>query len=117
GAGWNPSHPEDIIARRNASAKGSERSSDTFDSVRFLDTQLTGTADDGFPARAGGGERNEWQLVDQPRHLLRLDHRRDELGRLHLEVADRLAADPPPVDDRDPRAHPSEHVEQARASR
>ena len=35
----------------------------------------------------------------------------------HVEVAGRLTADPPPVEDGDVRAHPLEHVEQAGAAR
>ena len=43
--------------------------------------------------RHGGEERDERQLVDEPRHLGRADRRRDELAARDLDVADRLAGD------------------------
>ena len=63
------------------------------------------------------GEREQRQLVDQPRHLGGADRRRRRARRAHLEVGDRLAADAAPVEDGDARAHPLEHVEQAGARR
>jgi len=46
------------------------------------------------PTRRGhrGDEREERQLVDEVRHLLRADLCRGQLGGAHLEVGDRLAA-------------------------
>ena len=46
-----------------------------------------------------------------------MDRRRGQLGTAHLEVADLLGADPPPLQDPDAAAHPLEHVEQAGAAR
>ena len=54
GAGWDPSHPETIIAWGDAHAKGFERSCHGFDPVRFLYAQLGGSADDRFAPRERG---------------------------------------------------------------
>ena len=61
-------------------------------------------------------EREERQLVDERGHLLGADRRRDELGGLDLEVADRLASGGAPVEDGDPRAHALEDGEEARCA-
>ena len=116
-AGRDPSHPEAIIARRDVHAKGFERSCHGFDPVRFLYAQLRGSRDDGLAARHRRSERDQRQLVDQPRNLLGADARRDQLSGAHLQIRDGLAAHRPPIEDRDVRAHPREHVDQPGAER
>ena len=64
-----------------------------------------------------GRKREQRQLVDQQRHLRGGDGRRGELGRMHLEIPDRLAAAAVPVKDGDAGAHPREHLEQPDAPR
>src|SRR5260370_2570180 len=86
-AGRYPSHPEAIVARGDADAKGSERSCDGFDAIRFLDAQLLRAFDLALAVRASRGEREQRQLVDHPRHLIGGHPGRRPLCGPNLDVA------------------------------
>src|SRR5918996_3661001 len=116
-AGGNPTHPEAIMRRLDPDSKWPECLFHALDTVRLLHAQLLGAADDTLPPRAPGHEREERQLVDQPRHLGRPDLGPHELGRRHLEVSDCLPARAAPVKVGDPRAHALEDGEEARPGR
>src|SRR5919108_423329 len=116
-AGGNTPHPEAIIAFSNPNSKGTQGNCHCLDTVRLLYAQLLCAAHFALAARAPGDEGEERQLVDEPRHLLRLHRRRDQLGRPHLEVADPLPPRAPAVEDGDARAHALEHVEETRPRR
>ena len=106
-----------VLARLDARVERAQAVVHRLDPVGLLHAQLARAADDRLPARVRGEQRDERQLVDERRHFLRRDLRRDELARLHLHRRDRLAADAVAVEDRDAGAHPLEHVEQAGAAR
>ena len=108
---------EAVRRRADVGAEPSQPVDDGLDPVGLLRAQLGRAAEDAVAVRVHREEREERQLVDEQRHLPRSDRRRDELGRPDVEVAGRLAADPPPVEDGDVGAHPLEHVEQAGAPR
>ena len=103
--------------RLRAGADRPQRVDRGLDPVGLLEAQLAGAVDPALAARAGGEQAEQRQLVDEERHLLGADRRRRQLGRAHLEVADRLGAEPPAGEDPDAAAHPLEHVEQAGAAR
>ena len=67
------------------------------------------------PRAHRGGEREERQLVDEPRHLAAAV---DLVAVSSAECTSRSPMGSPPtraaVEDRDPRAHALEHVEEAR---
>ena len=71
------------------------RSASTTASIRSLSfsAQLLGAVDVALAARARGEQPEERQLVDEQRHLVGLDLRRDERLRHDLDVADQLARD------------------------
>src|SRR6266516_5263753 len=116
-AGRDPSHPEAIIACGHAHAQASERIHHCFDSVRFFYAELSGTPHDALAASTRRRECEQGQLVDEAWHLLRPDLGGDELRRVDLEVADRLAALTASVEDGYAPAHSFEHVEQADPAR
>ena len=86
-------HLEAVRARLDADAERAEAVGDGLDPVGLLCAQLRGAADDGRRRARARRQRDERQLVDEPRHLLGLDRRRDERRRADLEVGGRLAAD------------------------
>ena len=99
-AGGYPSHPEAIVARRDADAKGSERSRHGFDAVRFLDAQLL-VRRRPRSRRARSRRRARTAAARRPSAA---PPRRSTVvavssARTHLEVADRLAAARAPVED------------------
>src|SRR6266480_1682624 len=104
-AGRYPSHPEAIVTVFDADAQVVERSCHDLETVRFLYAQLLRAFDTALAPGAGRHEREQRQLVDQQRHLLGGHPRRDQLGRVHFEIAHRLAAAAAPtVEGGDPRA-------------
>ena len=108
--------PPAVVGRATCPPIARSSSADRLEAVRLLHAQLRGAAHDGAAARHRGGEREQRQLVDQARHDLGLDLGRDELGRMHLDVGDRLAArGRAAVEEVDAGAHALEHGQQAGA--
>src|SRR5204863_5431809 len=67
-AGWDPSHPETIIARGDPDAKGPEPVSHSFDPVRFFYAQLSRAGHDALSSSRVRREREQRQLVDHARN-------------------------------------------------
>ena len=103
--------------RRMCAPSARSASDDGLDPVRLLRAQLARAAEDAVAVRVDGEEREERQLVHEERHLGGARSSCRRAARADVEVARRLAADAAPVEDRDVRAHPLEHVEQAGAAR
>ena len=104
-------------ASRGCGRRCAWSSCDGFDPVGFLRAELGSAADDGLAASVTGRDREQRELVDEPRHLGGRHRRTDEIGGAQLHVPRGLCADHPPVVDGDPRAHALEHVQQARPTR
>ena len=86
------SDPEAIVARRDADAKGSQRIRHGLDAVRFLDAQLLVRPRRGSPrARTPAASANSGSSSTSRGTSSAVDGGRGQLGRAHLEVADRLA--------------------------
>ena len=104
----------DFIAR----AAGAQAVGHRLDAVALLHAQLLRAADDALAARMRGEQRDERELVDEQRHLLRASTSvATSSACCDLHVADGLAASACAVEDGDARAHALEHVEQAGAAR
>ena len=106
-----------VVGRAHVPADRAQQLGDGLQAVGLLDAQLARAAHDRAAARHRRRERQQRQLVDQARHDLGLDLRRDELGRVHLDVRDRLAArGRAAVEEVDARAHALQHRQQARCA-
>ena len=90
---------------------------DRFDAVGLLLAQLLRATQTTLASSHRGDQRIERQLVHEGRHLPRLDRSGHELRVRDAEVGNRLAAGRAPVEDRDARAHPLQHVQEPRSRR
>ena len=106
-----------VVVTLDAAADGAQRVDHRLDPVGLLVAELPGPVDPALAARLRREQRKERQLVDEQRHLARMDRRRGQLGAAHLEISDLLAAHPSPLQDADPPAHPLEHIQQPGAAR
>ena len=81
---------EAVLARTGADADGAQGIDGCLDAIGLLGSELLGAGQAALAARACRGEREERELVDGERHLLRTDGRADECRGVNLEVSSGL---------------------------